>query len=94
MVHAIPGLMRMFFAWLKQRREERALVESDAATMIETFGESAYLEARRWVIAELAHKVIDGDRPAGHWARVRAEVGKRIKHVFKSDTATRYLEGE
>jgi len=83
----------MFFTWLKRRREERALIESDAAAMTETFGESAYLEARRWVIAELAHKVIDVDRPAGHWARVRAEVNRRVKHRSKSDTATRYLEG-
>jgi hypothetical protein len=85
--------MLMFFAWLKRRREERALIESDAAAMIETFGDAAYLEARRWVIAELAHKVIDANRPAGHWARVRAEIRKHVKHQPKSDTATRYLEG-
>ncbi len=83
----------MFFAWLKRRREERALIESDAAAMIETFGESAYLEARRWVVAELAHKVIDRDRPAGHWAHVRTEVNRRVKRRPKPDTATRYLEG-
>jgi hypothetical protein len=83
----------MFFAWLKRRREERALIESDAAAMIETFGDAAYLEARRWVVAELAHKVIEGDRPAGHWALVRAEVNRRAKHRPQSDTATRYLEG-
>jgi hypothetical protein len=85
--------MLMFFAWLKKRREERALIESDADAMIETFGDDAYLEARRWVVAELAYKVIDADRPPGHWARVRAEVRRRVKPQTKSDTATRYLEG-
>jgi len=29
--------MLMFFAWLKKRREERALIESDAVAMIEKF---------------------------------------------------------
>jgi hypothetical protein len=85
--------MLMFFAWLKKRREERALIESDADAMIETFGDAAYLEARKWVVAELAYKVIDADRPAGHWALVRAEVRRRVKPQTKSDTATRYLEG-
>jgi hypothetical protein len=70
------------------------LIESDAAIMIETFGDAAYLEARRWVIAELAYKVIDADRPAGHWARVRAEVNRRSRHQARTDTATRYVEGE
>jgi hypothetical protein len=93
MARSIFGLLLMFFAWLRRRREEQALIESDAAAMIETFGDTAYLEARRWVIAELAHKVIDGDRPAGHWARVRAELRRRTKHQPRTDTATRYLEG-
>lgn len=83
----------MIFAWLEKRRQARALIESDAAAMIEEFGESAYTEARRWVIAELNHKVIDVDRPAGHWGRVRAEVRRRIGHRERSDTATRYIEG-
>jgi hypothetical protein len=34
---SIFGLMLMFFAWLKKRREERALIERDAAAMIEKF---------------------------------------------------------
>lgn len=83
---------RMFFAWLKRRLQERALIESDASTMIEEFGPAAYTEARRWVIAELNHKVIHADRPSGHWARVRAEVRRRAGRPEKSDTATRYLE--
>lgn len=82
----------MFFAWLEMRRKKRALIDSDAAAMIEEFGPAAYTEARRWVIAELNHKVIDADRPPGHWARVRAEVRRRIGSPAKSDTATRYLE--
>lgn len=60
--------------------------------MIERFGDDAYHRARNWVIGELAYKIVDQDRPAGHWALVRAEVMKRIKHLPKSDTATRYLE--
>lgn len=84
----------MLFVWLEKRRQARALVDIDAAAMIAEFGDSAYTEARRWVIAELNHKVIDADRPAGHWGRVRAEVRRRIGHREKSDTATRYLDGQ
>ncbi len=83
----------MIFAWLEKWRKERALIAGDAAALIERFGASAYAEARAWVIAELNYKVVDSDRPAGHWARVRAEVFRRTKHQAKSDTATRYLEG-
>lgn len=82
----------MFFARLEKRKQARALVDSDVAVMIEDFGADAYAEARRWVIAELNHKVIDADRPAGHWARVRAEILRRNGHSGRSDTATRYLE--
>jgi len=46
----------------------------NAAAMIEGFGDRAHAEARAWVIAELIYKVVDADGPAGHWARVRADV--------------------
>jgi hypothetical protein len=62
-------------AWLRKRREYRALVECDAAELIECFGESAYYEAR-----ERAHhqpETIDANRPPGHWAQVQAEIAKR-----------------
>ncbi len=82
----------MIIRWLKNRRAERALVVSDATAMIERFGDGAYQEARNWVVAALIQNVVDADRPAGHWARVRAEIRKRNKPPTTADSATRRLE--
>lgn len=81
-----------FSAWLERRRRERELIDNDATAFIERFGEAAYDRARDWVIGELAYKVVDQDRPAGHWQKVRAEIRRRIGATPKTDTATRYLE--
>ncbi|MBM3578209.1 MAG: hypothetical protein FJX40_11230 [Alphaproteobacteria bacterium] len=61
--------------WLRRRTISRALVESDARALIERFGDDAYLEARLREHDEA--RVIDGNRPPGHWARVKEAVRER-----------------
>jgi hypothetical protein len=36
--------------------------------------------------------VIDGNRPLGHWDRVRREIARRTGRQARADTATRYLD--
>jgi hypothetical protein len=56
--------------WFRRRAEYRALIEADAKALIERFGEQAYSEAR-----ERQHdEVVDANRPAGHWERVKKEI--------------------
>ncbi|TLG77815.1 hypothetical protein [Methylocystis sp. B8] len=61
--------------WLRRRSISRALVESDAHALIERFGEDAYLEAR--LRQHNDERVIDGNRPLGHWERVKEAIRKR-----------------
>lgn len=63
--------------WLRKRREYRALVERDAENMIARFGEDAYLEAR--LRQHDANRVIDGNRPPGHWERVKEEIRRQTR---------------
>ena len=69
------GLWRQMSGWLRRRREARALVDSDAQALIERFGEDAYLEAR--LRQHDASRVIDVDRPPGHWERVKEAIRKQ-----------------
>lgn len=62
------------FSWLRRGNSPDPLVESDARAMIERFGEDAYLEARLRQHDDV--KVIDGNRPAGHWQRVKEAIRK------------------
>lgn len=57
------------FKWLRRRKSD-PLVESDARALIERFGGSAYLEARLRQHDDDA-RVIDGNRPPGHWEKVK-----------------------
>jgi hypothetical protein len=59
------------FAWLRSRKEASHLVQADASALIARFGDGAYFEAR-----DRAQRsaVIDGDRPGGHWTRVKIEI--------------------
>lgn len=62
--------------WWRRRREARALVESDAADLMARFGNQAYSEAG--IRAYLRPTIIDGNRPPGHWSRVKAAIAKKI----------------
>ena len=79
-------LARLFADWLSARAREREAIRRDAAKLIQEHGpEGAYLEARYKAMYAKRR-----DPPDFHWAKVRAEIGRRTncKHV---DTATRYL---
>jgi hypothetical protein len=60
--------------WLRRRAEYRALIEADAKALIERFGEKAYSEAR--FRQHDAPDVVDANRPAGHWERVKEAIGQ------------------
>lgn len=81
----------MFFNWLKRRRERAEQVEADAAALMRGFKEFAHEEARRRAREAEQHAVIDGNRPRGHWDRVRNLISRRTGRDGL-DTATRYLE--
>ena len=66
------------------------MATSDALMLIERFGENAYGEARRRVIESRQDRIVDGNRPGGHWNRVRLIVGRKTRRDGL-DTATRYL---
>lgn len=51
------------FAWRRARKEAARLVQADANTLIDRFGDGAYFEARD---RPQRSAVIDGDRPRGH----------------------------
>ena len=61
--------------WLRRRREARALVNSDAQALIERFGKGAYLEAH--IRQREAKHAIGGNRPPGHWERVKEAIRER-----------------
>jgi hypothetical protein len=65
------------FNWPRQRNADDRLVQSDAQALIDQFGEGAYFEARlRQHDDEV--RVIDGNRPRGHWERVKARIRERL----------------
>ena len=65
-------------------------VSEDAQVLMETFGTAAYDEARTRAREARMGDVIDANRQAGHWDRVRAEIARRTGRAHV-DTATRYL---
>jgi len=80
------------FAWMCRYRESRALALADADALIERYGDAAYAHARERAHQTRYGKIVDGNRPDGHWDRVRQIIGRKTKrdHI---DTATRYLGG-
>lgn len=82
------------FKWWKLRTERICHVASDASALIAAFGEQAYFVARERAREERqSGKVLDANRAAGHWDRVRREIGNRTGRD-QLDTATRYSERE
>ncbi|HEY0329867.1 MAG TPA: hypothetical protein VGC77_12295 [Rhodopseudomonas sp.] len=80
----------MVFGWLKARREKAALVEADADALLCGYKELAYEEARRRAREAEHTAVVDGNRPRGHWDRVRDVIARRTGRDGL-DTATRYV---
>jgi len=64
------------WAWIRRRRTERELVERDARALLQRFGDDAYGEARMRAHGAMYGEV-DGNRPEGHWLRVKEAIGRR-----------------
>jgi len=67
------------------------LIEADALALIASFGVSAYDEARTRARDARLRRVLDSNRPSGHWDRVRWEIARRTGRQIGVDTATRYI---
>ena len=80
----------MLARWWRRRRAARALAIADADNLIARFGADARSESRQRVIDARRGVVLDPDRPARHWERVHAIIGRR-QPSNRTDTATRYL---
>jgi hypothetical protein len=52
------------------------LVRQDTALLMASFGDGAYDVARTRARDSRLAKVIDGNRPPGHWDKVRRAIGK------------------
>lgn len=76
-----------------RKRSSLNLVESDVVALIQSFGAAAYDEARTRAHEARLGKVVDDNRPDGHWDKVRREIGRRTGRQVGLDTATRYTEG-
>lgn len=78
-----------FSGWRKRRREATALVERDAAELIQEHGVQAYGVAK-WRAHQIRHgKLVDDSRPAGHWRAVSRRVANLVGHEIGLDNATR-----
>lgn len=77
--------------YLGTRRARADRVAADAAALTARFGASAYGIARDRDRAERRGGVIDDDRPAGHWGRVKLRIARETGKEAGLDTATRYL---
>lgn len=76
--------------FLTRKRKSASQASADAEALIARFGDGAYAEARRRAREVRRGAVIDGNRPKGHWDRVRAIIGRACR-TDRVDTATRYL---
>jgi hypothetical protein len=76
-----------------RNRSSLNLVESDVVALIQSFGDAAYDEARTRARDARLGRVVDGNRPNGHWDKVRREIGRRTGRQGGLGTATRYTEG-
>ncbi|WP_306228476.1 hypothetical protein [Bosea beijingensis] len=78
-----------FAAWRNRRREAAALVERDAAELIEEHGVQAYGVAK-WRAHQVDRgKLVDDCRPAGHWRAVSRRVAKLVGYETGLNSATR-----
>jgi hypothetical protein len=75
-----------------RKRTSPNLVASDVNSLLRSFGDSAYDEARTRAREARLGKVFDGNRPNGHWDKVRREIARRTGRQVGLDTATRYTE--
>lgn len=83
------------FRWLTCLRAARAarreLVERDARDLVTRFGDVAYSVARDRARAARYGGTFDGNRPSGHWTKVKLRIADMTGHVIGLDAATRWL---
>lgn len=79
--------IRSIMDWIG--RKPSPLVEADARSLIEDYGDQAYGVARWRALQIDRGKVIDDSRPPAHWHAVRRRVAKLTGYVAGIDNATR-----
>lgn len=82
-------MMALLRAWSRRRLDRDHLVQADARSLIERFGERAYDVARGRVVEGRRGTVLDLDRPPGHWTRVKLRIAEMSGREVGLDTATR-----
>jgi hypothetical protein len=75
---------------LVPKTKKGGIVGTDADALIASYGDAAYDEARTRGREERLAKVIDGNRPPGHWQKVRREIAKRTGKQIGADSGSRY----
>jgi hypothetical protein len=73
-----------------RRQPPRDLIAADADSLIALHDEGAYDAARKRAREERLGKVVDANRPPGHWDKVRREIAKRTGREIGADAASRY----
>ncbi len=79
------------FRFFRANRIRRELALADADALIAQYGDAAYGYARERAHQARHGRIVDGNRPAGHWDRVRIFIGRQTNRQGL-DTATRYLD--
>jgi hypothetical protein len=75
-------------------RLSSSAVAQDADDLLTSFGEQAYEVARTRAREARLGDVIDGNRTAGHWDRVRREVARRTGRAVGLDSASKRLAND
>ena len=65
-------------------------VAEDARSLIAALGSGAYEVARTRGREERLAKLVDKNRPIGHWHKVRREIARRTGKVIGADSASGY----
>lgn len=74
------------------QRRQRELVEHDAHVLIGRHGAAAYYSARKLADDERNGRLVEIDRPLGHWSKVRRRIGTLTGLSGRTDSATRRLD--
>lgn len=73
-------------------RRQRELVEHDAHVLMGRHGAAAFYSARKLADDERQGRLVEIDRPLGHWSRVRRRIGTLTGLSGRIDSATRRLD--
>lgn len=85
-------MMGWLAAYRDLQRRQRELVEHDAHTLMGRHGASAYYSARKLADDERNGRLVEINRPLGHWSRVRRRIGTLTGLSGRTDSATRRLD--